>query len=228
MPTRNDPYEMQFWGNTQKHMLQQYKERFEFGGFIIGPDEELMILRQPIGILQEAYHAEATVASQTGLHIKIDDLRDGIVNLKLSKAYDADDGNDGDFIQMLDYGSDGTATITGRFDEDGVYRATSLAELKENMKDMTEKQIITALEKLPVYRFNYKRSPGRVHVSPEAAEFKQITGWSDGETLSPMTIAGIALRLVQWVYKKVKGIEQRLEKLEAQNALQQMPSEEEG
>ncbi len=223
---RNDPYKEQFWGNTQKHMLQQYKERFEFGGFVIGPDEEFMIIRQPITILEDKYHAEATVASQTGLHIKIDDLRDGIVNLKLSKAYDADDNNDGDFIQFLDYDSSGAAVITGRFDEDGVYQATSLAEYKENMKDLTEHQMKTILEKLPVYRFNYKRSPNRVHVSPEATEFKKITGWGNGESLSPMTIAGIALRLVKWVWQKVETFEARLTAIETKLSLQNMPSEE--
>ena len=220
-----DPYNKQFWGNTQKHSPGTYFDRWMLGGFIIGPDEELMIIRHPIDFIQTDYHDEATVESQTGLNIKIDDLRPGIANLKLSKAHDPANGNNGNFLETIDYGADGTKTVLGRIDHNGVTLAASLAVFKDNMKDLTDNQILTILEKLPVYRFNYKRSPDQVHVSPEAAEFNSITKWGDGETLSPMTIAGIALRCVKWVWQKVKGFEERLTQIEAKLSISQPESE---
>ena len=226
MNQRNDPYEQQFWGNTQKHMVNQYKDRFEFGGFVIGPDEELMIIRQPIDILQEAYHEEATVESQTGLHIRIEDLRSGVRNLILSKANGTT--NDGNYLEAYELTTAGAKPSSfARLTAGGVFTDASAAILKGNMKDLTEKQIGNILENAQVYRFEYLKEPGVVYVGPEAEEFHTLTGWGDPETVSPKSLAGIALRLVQWVWNKVKGYEDRIAKLEAKIALLEMPTGEE-
>jgi len=230
---RNDPYEQQFWGNTQKHMLQQYKERFEFGGFVIGPDEEFMIIRQPITILEDKYHAEATVASQTGLHIKIDDLRAGVRNLILSKANGTT--NNGNFLEAFEYNADGEipdalinasgAFIGARLTSGGAFTDQSASTLKTNLKDLTERQIESLIEKAKIYRFEYLKEPGVVYIGPVAEEFHELTGWGDVGSISPKSLAGIALRLVQWVWNKVKGYEDRIAKLETKLALMENPSE---
>ena len=119
------------------------------------------------------------------------------------------------FLNLMLMGANHTSF--GRIDSDGTYHATSLAEFKENMVDLTEEQIENVLT-VPVYQFNFKKSPDRTHISPEAAEFQQVTGWGDGETLSPMSLAGIALRAVQWVWEKVDA---RLTRIEQQLAMQQ-------
>jgi hypothetical protein len=222
----NDPYEKQFWGNTQKHMVNQYKDRYEMAGMVIGPDEELMIIRHPLDGLQEAFHSEATVESQTGLHIKIDDLRSGVRNLLLSKANGTT--NDGNYLEAFEYTAGGDKpTSFARLTAAGVFTDASARDLKENIKDLTEHQIQKILTEARMYRFNYIKEPGVVYVGPMAEEFHRLTGWGYAESVSPKTLAGIALRLVQWVWNKVKGYEERIEALETQLALQQMPSEEE-
>lgn len=212
MNERHDPYAQQFWGNTQKHTVSEYFNRFMVGGFAIGDNEELIIVRHPIDLLQTPFQAEATVESQTGLHIVIKDTRADVVGLKLSK-----EGNGSDFVRLFDDG-----TQIARITSAGAIMTGSLAELKKNMKDLTEKQIVTILEGVDVYRYQYKKEPGVVYVSPEAAEFHKLTGFGDKTTISPSTLGGLALRLVKWVWDKVKGYEDRIAHLETQLALQNM------
>ena len=204
-PDRALPYRNQFWANTQKHTINAYHDRWLLFGATLGEDDELEIVRHDLSGLMDSVQATATVASQTGLHINIKDSRDGVTGLKLSNA----GGGDGDFVQ-------GFQTGVERFsiNEDGVYVTPSLAELKDGMRDLTDKQIEKMLTGVKVYRFTFKNSSGKVRVGPEAAEFHKLTGFGDPETVAPGTVAGLALRLVKWVYEKVVGIEERLTAVE--------------
>ena len=219
---RSDPYRQQTWANTQKHMMHLYKERFEMMGAVIGPDQEFAIVRGILEGLPPGMQSELTVESQTGLNIIIEDTR-AVVNFKLTKdTGDTVDAAAGDFMQMIVVAADGTRNITGRIGPDGVYASTSLAEFKQGMKDLTEKQIERIIEGVQVYRFTAFGSD-QIRVGPEAAEFNTLTGYGDSESIAPGTVAGLALRLVKWVWGKVKGYEERLTALEAQLALQQPP-----
>ena len=222
MNERTDPYRRQTWANTQKHMLHQYKERFEFGGFAIGPDEELAIVRGILEALPDAMQSELTVESQTGLNIIIEDTR-AVTNFKLTKdTGDLVDGAAGDFIQMVVVAANGDKNVTASIDSTGVYSDSSLAEFKLGMKDLTEKQIEKIIEGVNVYRFT-KIGSDKIRVGPEAAEFHALTNYGDAESIAPGTVAGLALRLVKWVWNKVKGFEERIAALEAQSVLQHPP-----
>ena len=204
------PFQKIFWATTQKHAPNNYEQRFRLFGAIIGNEDELVFVRHPVDLLGLPYQTDATVASQTGLHIQILDPRN-VRALKLSKVA----ANGGDFIRCYDIAADGTETATGGAGNNGVWADGSLRELKKNMKDLTETQIQNILEKLKVYRFNFiNDNEAVVYVGPEAAEFHELTKWGDGRTIAPGTIAGIALRLVQWVWGKVVGIEERLKAIE--------------
>ena len=78
-------FEKIFWANTQKRAPNNEEQRFRLFGAIIGDDDELVIVRHPIDLLSPQYQTEATIASQTGLHIQILDDR-GPQGLKISKA----------------------------------------------------------------------------------------------------------------------------------------------
>ena len=213
-PERALPYRDVFWANTQKHTISAYHDRWLLIGATIGKDDELVIVRHDLSGLMDSVQSGATVASQTGLHINIKDQRDVRV-LKLSKVA----SNGGDFIRCYDVAADGTETATGGAGNSGVWADGSLAELKEGMKDLTEHQINKILDNLEVYRFSFINDTDKVvYVGPEAQEFHELTGWGDGRTIAPGTIAGIALRLVKWVYKKVMDMDKRLKSIETKLA----------
>ena len=210
-PDRPMPFEKAFWANTEKDALDGYRDRFRLLGAYINKNGELEIVRQPITGLMPSVQQGAPVTSQTGLVINLIDPRDGVVNLKLKKPASQGEGNagNGNFIQFIR----NDAVVSG-INSAGAYVAPSLAELKENMKDLTDAQIKKLLDKAKIYRFNYIDLPDVVYVSPEASEFNELTAWEDGETINPLSIASIALRLVQWVWKNVdkrlKAIELKL------------------
>ena len=196
------PYEGIVWSSTQKGMPNQLKIRFEFGGFVLGPDDELAIVRHPHSSLPDSFQTQLTAASQTGLNIIIKDTRE-VVALKLT-----DDGTTGDFMQAITIGTDGSKATTAKIASDGTFSTGSLAILKANMKDLTEKQIEKIFKDLRIYRYEFLKTPGTVYVGPEAAAFHELTGYGDGTTIAPGTVAGLALRLVQWVWKKVMSLEE--------------------
>lgn len=210
-----NPYSTLFWSDTQKFGVNSAEERFRALGAIMGEDDELVILRHPIDALGREYQAAHTAASNLGLHIQILDERD-VMALKLSKIA----ANGGDFIRCYDRAPDGTETPTGGAGNNGVWADGSLRELKDNMKDLTEQQIDKILNNLKVYRFNFKNDSEKIiFVGPEAAEFRELTSWGDGRTLAPGTIAGIALRCVQYVWQFVSGLDKRLKAIENRLAL---------
>lgn len=197
------PFQKIFWANTQKHAPNNYEERFRLFGAIIGPDDELMIIRHPLDLLGLPYQTEVTVASQTVLHLRNDDTR-AVVPFKITQK------GTGDVFQHIN----AAGQVRGKLTNAGAFTDASLREFKKGMRDLTDKQIVRILENVKIYRFEYLEEPGLVYVGPEAAEFHELTGYGDGTTISPKSVAGVALRLVQWVYKKVLGIEERLKAVE--------------
>ena len=211
-PNRPIPFHSSFWSNNQKRAPNAEFDRFLLIGGAIGKDDELVIRRIGVTGLTEADQMAASVASQTGLHIQILDTR-AVLPIKLSKAA----ANSSHFLRMANIATDGTETLlSGGITNTGQWTNSSLAELKENMKDLTDAQIKKIFEKAKVYRFNFiDDASGTIYVSPEASEFHQLTGFGDAETVAPGTLGAIALRLAQWLYKKVVDFEARLTTLES-------------
>jgi hypothetical protein len=213
-PDRPLPYQKAFWSNNQKRAPNAEFDRFLLLGALIGDDDELVIRRLGITGLTDLDQMVSPVASQTGLHLQILDTRN-VMALKISKAV----GNNANFIKLYNIATDGTETaVAGGAVDSGAWTDPSLRELKADMKDLTDNQITKILEKLNVYRFRYADARDITYVSPEAEEFHKLTGWGDGESLSPSTIAGIALRCVQFVWKFVDSLDARLKAIETQLA----------
>ena len=193
------PFAQLFWGNTQKHAVNNYEQRYRFGGFIIGDDEELAIIRHAIDAIGTAYQAEATVASQTCLHLIQQDTR-AVIALKIT--------NEGTGDSILD---DSGAKLTAA----GMFSNGSARELKDNMKVVDKNWINQVLGDLKIYQFQYKKTPGINYVSPEAGEFFAATGLGDSKTIAPSSIASIALKGVQMAMQKVRMLEGEIAKLKA-------------
>ena len=200
------PYAKQLWGNTQKHTISAYHDRWLLLGAIIDEDEALAFTRLDLDALMDSTKTVATVESQTGLVIDIKDTRD-VVALKLKD----NGGGSGDVIQEID----SSGSVGAKLTSGGTWTNRSLAEFKDNMKDLTEAQIKKIIKDVKIYQFEYIKEPEIVYVSPEAAEFHQLTGFGDGETIAPSTVGAVALRLVQWVWK---NIDKRLKAIEAKLA----------
>ena len=213
----HDPYSQEVWTQTEKEMLSVIELRWQMGGFVIGPDNELMIIRHPIDEIIEAMQANHGVNAQSGLHIQIADLRSGVRNLILSKAHGTN--NDGNYLEAYELDASGdppAAAMRARLTSSGVFTDLSAAEFKENLRDLTEEQIENILENGKIYLFNYIKEPSVLYAGPTAEEFHELTGLGDIGSVSPKSLAGIALRLVQWVWKKVdkhlSNIDKRMSK----------------
>ena len=217
------PYEEQFWGNTQKHGPNSVEERYRLLGAVMGPDDELAIIRHPVNLLPASQHADAGVASQTGLNIIIKDTRN-VVALKLTD----DGGGSGNLIQEIN----ANGNVGARLTSGGTWTDRSAREFKENMRRIPDIQIKSYIEKMQLYMFNYLKEPGVKYASPEAGEFYELTNMGDSDTVAPKTVATLALRGVQFLWdkmrdgdtssdgelqKKVDALEQRLAKMELAN-----------
>ena len=208
-PDRNQgiPYRNIFWGNTQKHTPNAYHDRWLLGGFIMGPDDELTIVRHKLDGLASPYQTEATVASQTGLHILIKDDR-AVVGLKITD----EGGGAGDLIQALD--ADGT-TVRAKLTSGGVWTDFSSRESKEKIKNITDKAITDILENVKVLTYQYIKEPGVLYASPVAEDFYAATKFGDSSSISAKTIGSLALKGVQFLWSKFKKLEALESKMEA-------------
>ena len=205
-----NPYENHFWANTQKHGVNNYEQRWRLFGATIGDDEELCFIRHDPEALPPNMRAEATVASQTGLHILIKDPR-AVVGLKITK--ERTEGTAGDFIQLIDP----SGSVVGGASPSGAWANPSARELKDKMKRMPDRDIESMVEKIDVYRYEYLAEPGVKYISPEAGEFHAATKLGNSRTIAPSSLASIALRAVQTLFTKLKDLDKRLAKLELAN-----------
>ena len=228
MRTFHDPYSQELWTKTEREMLSAIELRFQIGGFVIGPDGELMIIRHPIDELLDSMKSQHGINTQTGLHIQIADKRNGIRNLILSKAYNSDNSGEnssnGNFLEAYELTADGNRPANfARITPAGAFTGVSSSESKENLQDFTEDQMMNIINNGKIYLFNYIKEPGVLYAGPTAEEFHELTGLGDSGTIAPQSLAGVAFRMVQWVWKKVKSFDERLTRIEAQLQLQKPP-----
>lgn len=191
------PYTGQFWANTQKHTVMAYHDRWLLLGAIIGSDEELQFVRKDRTALATAFQAEATVASQTVLHLVQEDTRDCVI-LKLTDK----GGGAGNLIEARD--ADGN--LTGRLTSAGTFTDGSSEEIKTGLQLVTEEFTKKVLNQLNIYSYEYKFEPGVQYVSPVAEEFHGITGLGDKRSIAAKSIGSIALKACQLIWAELKGI----------------------
>ena len=209
-PDRNQgiPYRNIFWGNTQKHTPNAYHDRWLLGGFIMGPDDELTIVRHKLDGLASPYQTEATIASQTGLHIVMKDDR-AVTALKITD----EGGGSGDLIQEIDPSM--STPIGGRLTSAGVWTDRSSRESKEKIKNLTDNAITDILENVKVFTYQYIKEPGVLYASPVAEDFYASTKFGDSSSISAKTIGSLALKGVQFLWSKIKKLEALESKMEA-------------
>ena len=118
----------------------------------------------------------------------------------------------------------------------GVWTAVSDRNKKENFVEVDPQDILSKIDKLPMYKWNFKTDgPSIKHIAPVAQDFYSIFGLNgnDDKMISNIDPSGIALVGVKALSKKLKGqqniieaqqaeidaLKARLDKLEGKPAL---------
>ena len=95
-------------------------------------------------------------------------------------------------------------SIVGGMNADGTNFASSSETLKENLKNMGDSVAEKHIENLAPKSFSFKKT-GNKQFGLTAENFKEVTGYGDGRTISPIVVAGLAVRYIQFLHKKLKA-----------------------
>ena len=101
----------------------------------------------------------------------------------------------------------GDSTHKGKLTRAGTWTNASSAELKENFKKMGDGVAERILDELLVRTYNYKDAAGVKEFGPTAEDFHSTTGFGDDTGLNGVTVASLAIRLAQLVWKRHKALE---------------------
>lgn len=93
----------------------------------------------------------------------------------------------------------------------GVWTNASSKELKENIRELSESEAVSALDELNPVRFNYKADKEEEHTGFIAEEVPSLVATKDRKSLSPMDIVGVLTKVVQQQQKRMAELEARLE-----------------
>ncbi|MCH8124756.1 tail fiber domain-containing protein [candidate division KSB1 bacterium] len=92
----------------------------------------------------------------------------------------------------------------------GVWTNASSREYKENIRDLTIEEAMTALRELQPTRFNYKVDKEEEYVGFIAEDVPELLASKDRKGLSPMDIVAVLTKVVQEQQKKIEALEARL------------------
>ena len=92
----------------------------------------------------------------------------------------------------------------------GVWTNASSREYKENIRDLTVEEAMTALRELQPTRFNYKVDKQEECVGFIAEDVPELLANKDRNGLSPMDIVAVLTKVVQEQQKKIEALEARL------------------
>jgi len=79
----------------------------------------------------------------------------------------------------------------------GVWTNASSREYKENIRELTVEEAMTALDELNPTRFNYKVDKEEEHVGFIAEDVPELVANKDRNGLSPMDIVAVLTKVVQ-------------------------------
>ncbi len=103
-----------------------------------------------------------------------------------------------------------TSSSGAYLSEGGAWVNASSKSLKENFATTSEEEILTTLDTLPLYTWNYKNeSTSTRHLSPVAEDFYsafKLGGERGEKSISTIDPAGIALVAIQGLNKKFKAL----------------------
>ena len=91
-----------------------------------------------------------------------------------------------------------------------VWTDASSREYKENIRDLTIEEAMTALRELQPTRFNYKVDKEEEYVGFIAEDVPELLASKDRKGLSPMDIVAVLTKVVQEQQKKIEALEARL------------------
>ena len=96
----------------------------------------------------------------------------------------------------------------------GVWTDASSREFKENLRMLDGNEILSKLQSLDIYRWQYKDTDEE-HIGPVAEDFYSAfaTG-TDNKYLSTSDVSGVALRAIQELITLSKAQEKKIELLE--------------
>ncbi len=100
---------------------------------------------------------------------------------------------------------------------DGTWANASDVQLKEHFEEVDGRALLDQIARLPVTRWNYKKTPGVQHIGPTAQDFQATfaLGGSD-KTITTLDPAGIALRAIQQLDRENQELRAALDALKTQ------------
>lgn len=111
------------------------------------------------------------------------------------------------FISNSGTGDDIRSNSGAKLTVAGEWTNASSRRLKENFE--TDASVLEKARRLPISRYNYKRTPGRKAFGPVAEDFHATFGLGDDQTISPLDVASIALACVKTLDERVQELEAR-------------------
>ncbi|HBX51893.1 MAG: hypothetical protein A2275_02460 [Bacteroidetes bacterium RIFOXYA12_FULL_35_11] len=90
----------------------------------------------------------------------------------------------------------------------GVWTNASDKLLKENFTEVSNKDILSKIDLLPITVWNYKSEPGVKHIGPMSQDFYNLFNLgNDDKAISTIDPAGVALAAIKELNKKIKELE---------------------
>ena len=124
-------------------------------------------------------------------------------------------------LEIINLGSNNAITVrkavggavTGGIDTDGNAFASSSEELKSNIRNMSDSVAEKHIDGLTPKSFTFNPT-GKKSFGLIAENFQEITGYGDGKTITPAIAVGLAIRYVQFLWKRTKSLEAKVAALE--------------
>jgi len=105
---------------------------------------------------------------------------------------------------------------------DGVWTSVSDRNKKENFVEVNPQEILAKIDKLPMYKWNFKAENSSIkHIAPVAQDFHTLFGLNgdNDRMISYIDPSGVALVGIKALSQKVKSQQERIEKLEKENII---------
>ena len=170
-------------------------------GAHINEQDNLEILRTSDAV--DGYPSYLNAENNKGLVIRQADTDNNPEGLELIQ-----EGSGNALVVRNEYSANDVCFISsaGRLSAADVVDRSS-EELKENFQNMGDKVIRKIMNNIVVRRYNMKAIPGVVRFGATAENFREVTGFGDGSTISPGSAAFLAIRMAQDLSKRLEAIE---------------------
>lgn len=181
------------FGSAQKKNDTAIRNRRWQLGADIDPNGALRIIRLPGG----SHHADGNI----GLVIHQQDTTLNPIGLDVIQE------GTGAAIRFKSAADD---TVVGRISAEGVVTPSSSETVKDDFKPVSHKLVEKMLNKLSVKSWVYRKRRDERMVGPTAENFQEITGFGDGTGVNSITLLGLTILMVQFVWRRVQKLEKQV------------------